>query len=109
MIRLLSCIAIAAGLFAFSPLGATAGMTTGASAPLACDSRGGAYCGELRFAQSSCAAAAAAVAREMSGEVIGSPKAVERDGQTMCVVTVLIRDPDGASPPRRERVTVPAR
>lgn len=80
-----------------------------AQTPLACDSAGGDDCGAIQYAQSGCAAAAAAVARQMGGEVIGAPRTVQQGGQTMCVVTVLVRDPTGQRPPSRQQVTVPAR
>jgi|GEM_PF-2271465 len=62
----------------------------------------------LQVAGGGCGAAASRAAASQGGKVIGSPKAVQRGGRTVCVVTVLIKDPKGKKPPTRRQVTVPA-
>jgi hypothetical protein len=104
-------IVLIAGALALFAMGGAqaAAVTLPVDAPLACAAGSGEYCDAIQYAQSGCAAAAAAVAREMGGEVIGAPQTVQQGGQTMCVVTILIRDPTGQRPPTRQQVTVPAR
>ncbi len=62
----------------------------------------------VRLAGGGCGGAAAQAAASQGGQVIGSPKVVKRGNKTMCVVTVLIKDPKGKKPPTRRQVTVPA-
>jgi len=62
----------------------------------------------LQLAAGSCGSAAAAAAAAQGGKVIGAPRKVKQGNQTMCIVTVLIKDPTGNSPPTRRRITVPA-
>ena len=62
----------------------------------------------LRLAAGNCGAAAAAAAAAQGGQVIGAPQVVQQGGQTLCVVTVLVKDPTGQRPPTRRQVTVPA-
>ncbi len=62
----------------------------------------------VRVAGGGCGGAAAQAAASQGGQVIGSPKVVKRGNKTMCVVTVLIKDPKGKKPPTRRQVTVPA-
>jgi len=62
----------------------------------------------VRLAGGGCGGAAAQAAASQGGKVIGSPKVVKRGNKTMCVVTVLIKDPKGKKPPTRRQVTVPA-
>jgi hypothetical protein len=62
----------------------------------------------VQFAAGNCGSAAAAAAAAQGGQVIGAPQAVQQGGQTVCVVTVLIKDPTGQRPPTRRQVTVPA-
>lgn len=57
----------------------------------------------LVLAQSGCASAASQAAAQTGGEVIG----VQQSGN-VCVVTVLIRDPQGQRPPSRQTVRIPA-
>ena len=64
--------------------------------------------GTLQLAAGSCGSAAAAAAAAQGGKVIGSPRKVKQGNQTMCIVTVLIKDPTGNSPPTRRQITVPA-
>lgn len=61
--------------------------------------------GMLEFAQGGCSAAAAQAAAESGGQVL-SVQVVDRGGQTVCVVTVLVPGRDG-SRPRRQTITVP--
>lgn len=63
---------------------------------------------DVRYAAGSCASAAAQAAAAQGGQVIGAPRQVQQGGRTMCVVTVLVKDPTGKSPPTRRQVTVPA-
>ena len=62
----------------------------------------------LQFAAGNCGSAAAAAAAAQGGQVIGAPQMVQQGNQTLCVVTVLIKDPTGQTPPTRRQVTVPA-
>jgi hypothetical protein len=62
----------------------------------------------VEMAAGGCGAAAAQAAARSGGQVIGSPKAIKKGNRTMCVVTVLIKDPKGKKPPTRKQVTVPA-
>jgi len=55
-----------------------------------------------------CGAAAASAAAAQGGQVIGAPRTVQQGNRTMCVVTVLIKDPTGQRPPTRRQITVPA-
>lgn len=64
--------------------------------------------GSVQVAGGGCGAAAAAAAAAQGGQVIGAPRTVQQGNQTMCVVTVLIKDPSGKSPPTRRQITVPA-
>ena len=59
----------------------------------------------LRFAQANCSSAAAQAAAETGGEVL-SVSSSEKDGQVVCVVTVLVPGKDGGRP-RRTTVTLP--
>ena len=61
------------------------------------------YGGGFAVAQSGCASAASQAAAQTGGEVIG----VQQSGN-VCVVTVLIRDPQGQRPPSRQTVRIPA-
>lgn len=61
--------------------------------------------GTMEFAQGGCSAAAAQAAAESGGQVL-SVQVVDRGGQTVCVVTVLVPGRDG-SRPRRQTITVP--
>lgn len=103
-IALLSGIAVLAGLAGASGPAPAAAQV----APLACIAGVDKNCGRIELVQADCGSAAARVARQHGGEVIGAPQTVTRGGQTMCVVTILIRDPSGQRPPMRKQVTVPA-
>ncbi|MCT8971199.1 hypothetical protein [Microbaculum marinisediminis] len=64
--------------------------------------------GPMRLAGGGCGAAAAQAAAAQGGQVIGAPRVVQRGNRTLCVVTVLIKDPSGRKPPTRKQITVPA-
>lgn len=79
------------------------------AAPLACSGGLGDNCAPVLPVAGNCAAAAAQAAASQGGQVIGAPQMVQSGGQTMCVVTILVRDPSGQRPPERRQITVPAR
>ena len=62
----------------------------------------------FRLVQSNCASAAARAAAQTGGQVIGAPRAVTQNGQTICVIQLLVPDPNGRQPPTRQTVRVPA-
>ena len=62
----------------------------------------------MRLAGDGCGTAAAQAAAAQGGQVIGAPRVVQRGNRTLCVVTVLIKDPSGRKPPTRKQITVPA-
>jgi hypothetical protein len=81
--------------------------------PLACAGGLGENCAAgqpapMEFAAGGCGAAAAAAAASQGGQVIGSPQMIQQGNRTVCVVTVLIKDPTGQRPPTRRQITVPA-
>ncbi|MEM6617478.1 MAG: hypothetical protein AAGA88_04490 [Pseudomonadota bacterium] len=55
-----------------------------------------------------CSSAVRQAEAQTGGQAIGSPRAQQSGGRTVCVVTVLITDPSGKSPPSRRTVSVPA-
>ncbi|TCT08694.1 hypothetical protein EDC22_1086 [Tepidamorphus gemmatus] len=80
-----------------------------AAPALACGDGVGDNCAPVRLASGNCAAAAAQAAAAQGGQVIGAPLVVQSGGQTLCVVTILVRDPSGQRPPERRQITIPAR
>lgn len=62
----------------------------------------------FQMAQSGCGSAASQAEAQTGGSVIGAPRLVNQGGRAVCVVTVLIKDPNGKKPPSRKNVTIPA-
>ena len=60
----------------------------------------------LELAQAGCAAAARQAAAQTGGQVIGSPRMVNENGQTICVIQLLVSDPNGQNPPTRQTVRI---
>jgi|FEC22Drversion2_1045045.scaffolds.fasta_scaffold00075_90 hypothetical protein len=87
----------------------SAALSAHPTVPLACGDGLGDNCAPVRIVSGSCAAAAAQAAAAQGGQVIGAPQVVQSGGQTLCVVTILVRDPSGQRPPERRQITIPAR
>ncbi len=91
-----NCATIGAGEFGAGPMPGLGMVPARSPAPTA----------PVRVAAGGCGAAAAQAAAQ--GQVIGAPKVVKRGNQTLCVVTVLVKDPSGRKPPTRKQITIPA-